>query len=231
MFTIRIAGHEFCIENQYDFVENLCKNYIVPNCNAKKILVTDSEIQREKDSNLDFSRGYLESLAVYRKVCEQLIDENILLFHGSVIAVDGQAYLFTATSGTGKSTHTRLWREYFGNRAVMVNDDKPLLKISDKCVIVYGTPWDGKHHLSSNISVPLKAICILERAENNRIEQIEKNTAYPMLLQQSYRPYNPQKMMTTLRMLDELITKIDLYKLGCNMNIEAAKIAFDMMKG
>ena len=99
-----------------------------------------------------------------------MISYDTILFHGSVIAVDGIGYLFTAKSGTGKSTHTRLWREYFGDRAAMVNDDKPLLKITDSSVIAYGTPYNGKHRLGTNISVPLKAICILTRAADNHIE-------------------------------------------------------------
>ena len=79
--------------------------------------------------------------------------------------MDGQAVLFTAKSGTGKSTHTKLWRDLFGERAVMVNDDKPLLRILKDGVLVCGTPWDGKHRLSTNCALPLKAICILERGK------------------------------------------------------------------
>ena len=106
---------------------------------------------------------YLETLAVYRKIAEKMIDYDTILFHGSVIAVDGIGYLFTAKSGTGKSTHTRLWRELFGERAVMVNDDKPLIKVSENGIIVYGTPWDGKHRLSTNTFVPLKGICFMSK--------------------------------------------------------------------
>lgn len=76
----------------------------------------------------EYSLSYLETLAVYRKIVTRLVFSDILLIHGSAIAVDGKAYLFTAPSGTGKSTHTRMCREYFKDRAVMVNDDKPLNK-------------------------------------------------------------------------------------------------------
>ena len=105
---------------------------------------------------------YLETLAVCRKIAERMPEHNTFLFYGSCIAVDGAGYVFTAKSGTGKSTHTRLWRELLDNRATMVNDDKPLIRIADDDAIIYGTPWDGKHPLSHNIAVPLKAICILE---------------------------------------------------------------------
>ena len=159
-----------------------------------------------------------------------MIDYDTILFHGSVIAVDGVGYLFTAKSGTGKSTHTRLWRECFGERAVMVNDDKPLLKITHNGVIAYGTPYNGKHRLGSNISVPLKAICILIRDTVNHIEPITRNQAYTKLLQQVYRPADGEKMMKTLDLLDRLADSIKLYQLGCNMDISAAQVAYEGMQ-
>lgn len=93
-------------------------------------------------------------------------------FTCSAVALDGQAYLFTAPSGTGKSTHTRLWREVFGERAVMVNDDKPLIQVREDAIYVCGTPWNGKHNLDSNQKVPIKGICLLERGTVNHIETI-----------------------------------------------------------
>ena len=139
----------------------------------------------------NFSDEYLETLALYRKIVERLLEWDTLLFHGSCISVDSKAYLFTAKSGTGKSTHTQLWKKLFGERAVFINDDKPLLKISAQGVTVYGTPWDGKHHRSTNTSCPLKAVCILTRNTENSIQRIDKKAALPMLCQQSYRPCSP----------------------------------------
>lgn len=193
---------------------------------------SDIEYEREKSALEDRKEGlpirnfpdsYLETLAVYRKIAENLLAYDTVLFHGSVVAVDGIGYLFTAKSGTGKSTHTRLWREYFGERAVMINDDKPLIQVTENSVIVYGTPWDGKHRLSNNISVPLKAICILTRASENHIEPISKSTAFPMLLQQSNRPQDSLKMQKTLEILDKISDNIALYKLGCMVEITSAE--------
>ncbi len=156
------------------------------------------DYEREKSAREDeiegipttrqFSDSYLEELAVYRKIAEEMINYDTVLFYGSVIAIDGIGYLFTAKSGTGKSTHTRFWRKYFRDRTVMVNDDKPLIKITDSSVTAYGTPYNGKHRLGSNIFVPLKAICILTRSAENHINKIIGKQAYPMMLQQVYRP-------------------------------------------
>lgn len=160
-----------------------------------------------------------------------MIQYGSMVFHGSVIAVDGQGYLFTAKSGTGKSTHTRLWRELLGEKAVMVNDDKPILHVTDDGVTAYGTPYNGKHRLGNDISVPLKAICILQRAEENHIEPISKSEAYAMLLQQVYRPQNSKAMRDTLLLIDKMAELVSFYRLGCNMDISAAETAYNGMKG
>ena len=189
------------------------------------------EAELEGRAPYAWPEDYLETLAVYRQIAEKLPDYDSVLFHGSCLAVDGAGYLFTAKSGTGKSTHARLWRELLGERAVMVNDDKPLLRITAEGVFAYGTPWDGKHRLSANISVPLRALCVLERAEENRIEPITVSQAYPMLLQQVYRPADPAALAKTLALIDRLAENVKLFRLGCNMETEAARLAYESMRG
>lgn len=203
-----------------------------------RITQSDIDFEREKSAREDikegipirqFSDAYLETLAVYRKIADHLLSCDTLLFHGSVIAVDGIGYLFTAKSGTGKSTHTRLWREYFGERAVMVNDDKPLLRITDSGVTAYGTPWDGKHRLSTNIAVPLKGICILTRDTTNHIEPAEPHAVYPLIVQQTNRSLSADGMKQTLSLIDRMLNVVPVYRLGCNMDIEAARVAYEGM--
>lgn len=205
-----------------------------------RITITQSDIdfEREKSAREDvregipirqFSDAYLETLAVYRKIADHLLSCDTLLFHGSVIAVDGEGYLFTAKSGTGKSTHTRLWREYFGERAVMVNDDKPLLHITDSGVTVYGTPWDGKHRLSTNTAVPLNGIFLLERDTTNHIEPAAPHVVYPLIVQQTNRSFTADGMKQTLSLIDHMLSVVPVYRLGCNMDIEAARVAYEGM--
>lgn len=240
--TYRIAGRIIAIESVYSKVHDLCADYRY-NDTADFSVETNQEsveFEREKSRNEDikegipiryFSDDYLETLAVYRQIAEKMIDFDTILFHGSVIAVDGIGYLFTAKSGTGKSTHTRLWRELFGERAVMINDDKPLIKVSENGIIAYGTPWDGKHRLSTNTSVPLKSVCVLERSEDNHIERVTADSVYNMLVQQVYRPQSPRKLLKTLQLIDVLAENAAFYRLGCNMDISAAETAYNAMKG
>ena len=235
---VRLADHIIGIRVEYESTRAFCKDYLSEG-RAECWITTDQvEIRREcAGSILDegqegksargYSDGYLETLAVYRKICEAMVEYDTILMHGSVVAVDGQAYLFTAKSGTGKSTHTRYWREVFGERAVMVNDDKPLLKIEEDRVLACGTPWDGKHRLSTNICVPLKAICILERGEENEIHPISPQEALPMVFQQTYRPKNVLKYM---ELIDKLSQRVSFYRLRCTPTKEAAQIAWEGMQ-
>ena len=168
MKTYKIAERNIVISSLHDEVHRLCIDYLSPDSVPDFAVETtqeDIEYEREKSIREDeiehipirhFSDGYLETLAVYRKIAEKMPEYDTILVHGSCVAVDGKGYLFTAKSGTGKSTHTRLWRQELGERAVMVNDDKPLIRISENGPVIYGTPWDGKHRLSNNIGVPLK---------------------------------------------------------------------------
>ena len=239
-FRIALAGQVIGVSALYEQTRTFCKNYLTDAPASFEVAVTPADIayERQRSARADELEGaavrehadpYLETLAVYRKLAQLLVQDDILLMHGAVVAVDGQAYLFTAKSGTGKTTHTRLWMRQFGDRAVMVNGDKPLLHITSEGVTVYGTPWDGKEHLSTNTFCPLKALCILTRSETNHIERISKKEALPMLCQQSYRPCSPIGAQKMLALVDRLGSSVPLYRLGCNMEPEAALVAYHGM--
>lgn len=248
-FSIQLAQNRILVNALFDSTKEFCKEYL---CSEERaaglqekapditvaIAPQDIEYEKQKSAEEDAAMGiptrpfkdeYLETLAVYRKICDQMPERNTFLFHCSAVAVDGKAYLFTAPSGTGKSTHTRLWREVFGDRVVMINDDKPLLRVTSDSVLVYGTPWDGKHRLSTNTVAPVAGICLLERGEENDVERIAKEEAFPRLLQQTYRPQSPVALMKTMALLDEVASNVPLYKLRCNMEPEAARVAYEGM--
>ena len=238
----RIAGKKIEICSLYAKVQEYCKGYETTGTPDFSVTIHEEDIifEREKSNQEhafehlpipNFSEETLEITAVYRKIADKMIEYDTFVFHGSAIAVEQEAFLFTAKSGTGKSTHTRLWREYLKDHAVMVNDDKPLIHVSEQGVMVYGTPWNGKHRLGENIAVPLKALCILTRAEKNHIDKISKSQAYAMLLQQVYRPKSPVLMQKTLQLIDKMAEQVELYRLGCNMEIQSAEIAYNTMKG
>ena len=239
--TYKFADKTIRLDSEYPFIHEQCKEYLTQESAAFAVATTQADIdfERAKSAREDevegipvrqFADAYLETLAVYRKIAEKMPDYDTFLFHGSAVAVDGEAFLFTAKSGTGKSTHTRLWRELLGERAVMVNDDKPLIRVrEDGTAIIYGTPWDGKHRLSTNIGVPLKAVCILKRGKENSMLAITKAEALPMLIQQAYRPADILSMKKTLELIERW--KCKFYRLSCNMELSAAELSYNTMRG
>ena len=159
----------------------------------------------------------------------QLLNFDGMLLHASAVVLDGKAYLFTAPCGTGKSTHTRLWLELFGDRAYILNDDKPALRLEDGVWYAYGTPWSGKHDISSNERIPIAAICYLHQAKENRISKNTGAKAVFCLLEQTARPPEPALRGKVLELLDRVISDVPIWEMGCNLDVSAAKISSEKM--
>ena len=240
-FKLKLAGRVAAVSSIFDSTPLFFHNYLTDEEADFSVSVNRADVDYERKMAYEeaivegfkprnFPDTYLERLAIQRKIAENLFDYGVLLFHGSAVAVDGQCYLFTAKSGTGKSTHTRLWRQVFGDRAMMVNDDKPFLRFKDEGIFVCGSPWSGKHGLDTNTEVPLKAICLLERGTENQIFRPETSIAY-FLLQQSYRPMDARKAPKYMEMVDTLASSTELWQMRCNMSPEAATVSYTAMSG
>lgn len=241
-FKLLLAGRIISVSVGFEATKDFCQKYLCDGVADFSVEVTADDVAAERIKSrrereleglppYEFPDQYLETLALYRKIAEGLVDYGVILFHGSAIEMDGRAYIFTAKSGTGKSTHTRLWRKVYGDRVKMINDDKPLIGIEDGKITVYGTPWQGKHDLGDNRSVPLAAISVLERSEKNFIEAMPHGEAFTKLLVQIYRINDAEKMKKILALADKLVSGVGVYRLGCNMNDEAAVVAYEGMRG
>ena len=152
-----------------------------------------------------------EFVALYKEILNHLIKYRVIFLHGTLLAVGGNGYLFMAPSGTGKSTHARLWRERYGDLVTVINDDKPVVKVEENgSVVAYGTPWTGKHRIGCNSSVPLKGIIRLRRGKKNEICELDK-------------------MKNVLEVFGAIVENVRFYDLQCNMEIEAAEVAYDKL--
>ena len=235
MFKIKIADFIVEIDNKYGHIEKLCRNYIVSDGAPDFVICcTDEELEDEKDNYEEpqyANPAYSESVCVYRKLCLQLPQNDAFLMHGAVIGVNGNAYAFTARSGTGKSTHICLWKKLLGEKVIVVNGDKPILRFIDGELYIYGTPWCGKEGWNTNKRSKLKGLCFLERAEKNSINPLEKSASAERIMHQILMPQDPLDTIATLDLIDRMINKVDTWLLGCNMDIEAAKIAYEKMSG
>ena len=242
MRVYRMAERNIGIESLHEQVHARCAPYRTEAQPDFVIKTTPADIdyEREQSAREDRREGrtprpwsdeYLEELAVYRQIAERMPAWDTFLCHGSAVAVDGKGYLFAAPSGTGKSTHARLWQDMLGDRLTYVNDDKPLIRIAPEAAVVYGTPYDGKHRRSSDIAVPLEAVCFLERGQENSIHEISARDAFPRLLRQVYCPRDRAALTRTMALLQQMTERVTFYELACNMDPQAARVAFEGMGG
>ena len=240
-FTISLAGFPIRIEALYESTMRFCADYLCSEQPLFHIRMDETDLDREREKSdrereLEglpphrFSGAYLETLAVYRKIAAALLQKDVLLLHGSVMAFEGKAYLFTAPSGTGKSTHCRLWLSEIPG-AYVLNGDKPLLRVEADQVFACGTPWQGKENYGRNEILPLEAICILARDSSNHIATLSFHDAFPVLLAQCNRPPEAEALLHTLKLAERLGMLTRLYRLGCNMEPEAALVSFRALYG
>lgn len=162
-----------------------------------------------------------------------LLDYDGFCLHASAVALDRRAVLFSAPCGTGKSTHTALWRRYFGqDRTIILNDDKPALRWMDGHFQVFGTPWSGKSGLNVNENAPLHAIVFLEQAKENRICRLSVKESVQMLAYQSFRPGRDiRRTNRLLELFDALLQETPVYRMGCTISEEAVKTAHHQLFG
>lgn len=239
-FTIQIAGLVVRVQPMFASTREYCRRYLTELQPEFFVEVTPADlVYEQKLAELEaveeglrirkFTEPFLERATIQRKIALELIKRNTILFHGSTVGVDGNAYLFTAPCGTGKSTHTRFWREVFGDRTVMVNDDKAFLRIGDEGVYAYGSPWSGKHGLDSNVCLPLKGICFLHRGAENLIRRAAPEECFSELQHQSLIPEDESGRTMAVALVEKLSRKVALWHMECTKDPSAAVISHDAM--
>ena len=144
MFQIEVAGLVIRIENRYPDVRELCRDYITGDDRKADICVSvsEEELQEEIDKAPEyfFGKGYAEGVVVYEKISNALPAFDAFVMHGSVVEVDGGAYAFSAESGTGKTTHTKYWKEVLKDRVSVINGDKPIMRFVNVESLRRGAP-------------------------------------------------------------------------------------------
>ncbi len=239
-FVMEIAGAVVGVEPMFQSTREYCRPYLTVKEPELFVKVSTEDLvfeqkmfeQEALEEGLKirkFTEPFLERATIQRKVADYLLNRNTLMLHGSTVSVGGNAYLFTAPCGTGKSTHTRLWRELFGQRATMVNDDKPFLEITSSGVLAYGSPWSGKHGLASNICVPLKGVCLLHRGQENVIRRMDGKQLVDFLSHQAHIPTNVALAEKAHSLVKMLVETVPLWEMYCNKEPDAAIVAYNAM--
>jgi len=149
------------------------------------------------------------------------------VFHSAAVCYKGEGILFSAPSGTGKSTHASLWKDVFGDDVVLFNDDTPVLKIENDEVFAYGTPWSGKTSINRDIKVPLKAIVCLDRAENNSAKRLYGLDAFYRVFNEFRKPPEGGLLENCLTLIDGVLEKVPVFELLCNKDKDAVTTIYN----
>lgn len=235
MAIYRIAELDIEITPRYDRTAEYLADYRIDSDAESDfaVTVTDEMLAYERDHAEQPSPEWaVEAIAILRVICDRVLEQYDGFFlHCSCLMIDGMAVVFTAPSGTGKSTHARMWRERFKDRVTMINDDKPLVRRKGGDFYIYGTPWNGKHGLSNNISAPIRAVYFLQQGDENRCESVDAVTALTLLLRQTVIPADRSDLSALLDMLSELIERTPMFTLVCNISRDAADTAYQALIG
>ena len=227
----RICGLRAECEFNFPTMTARAGKYLEEFSSTAEISVSCSEKYAEllKKNNPALSEDDCEIIGTAKSFYMQLLPHGGFMLHSSAVELDGRAYLFSAPSGTGKSTHTEQWLKLFGERARIINDDKPAICVVDRNILAYGTPWSGKSDLNINVGVPLQGICMLERSQETFIEPLPADKAVFSILNQTVRPPSESGMDCLLSLVDKVVSRIPVWRMGCNISTAAAQIAYDAM--
>ena len=226
-FKIKIADIVLEINAFNETTKRYCGDFLSDEEPQYVITLSEEDLKNEvTESNNGHVYVNEEISALYRKIADLLIENDIIVFHGSSFKVKDNGFIVTARSGVGKSTHVRLLSEYLGSDFAYINDDKPLLRVKDD-LTVFSNPWNGKERRGNNNSASLKAILFLNRGDNTYKKLDNKEEVYFKLLSQIYLPRDKAKREKALKLIDILLKRINFYEINVNMDISSAEMTYE----
>ncbi len=230
-FTVEFAKMNIEINCEYDYTRRFCRDYITDGNPDFSVKVKSSDIDEEIEASpYNPSRGYAECICAYREIAKQLPFYKSFVFHGVVISYNNNGYLFTAPSGTGKTTHIMLWKKYVEGMEI-VNGDKPIITVDGDRVTAFATPYAGKEGFQNHSQTDVKAMCIIKRGTENRITKVKAGDCLSDIVKQIYIPPETEAVMNSLELLDNMLKNIDVYVLECDISEEAVRCSFEAMTG
>ncbi|MCD8049616.1 MAG: hypothetical protein LUG52_08480 [Clostridia bacterium] len=232
-FNIELAGLPIEIKSRYDYCRRFCRDYLTDNKPVFSVCADDERLAELREYSPDMRDEFLERDAIYSVLASKLPFYNRVVLHGACISHKGKGILFTAASGTGKSTHIGLWKRYIGADVDIVNGDKPIFHIEDDKITAYDTPWCGKEGWNRKHSAPMGAICFLRRTEDgaNHIRKIDPEEAISLMLRQMFHPYEPDATELMLDLFDKMLESLPMYLLACDISEDAVRCSFEALTG
>lgn len=219
--------------NVYETSKGLLYNIIMPGSsiiNAQLHIVKNIATVSINDENDYYNASSAFNNAMILSFTTYTLPHNTLLLHASAILKDGRAHLFIGKSGTGKSTHSRMWQESFSD-AELLNDDHPVVRRHENGeVIAYGSPWSGKTPCYRNISAPLAAIIRIKRASYNKLNRLKPIRGYASVMTSCSGVQWSKKLSSAkVKSLESIITAVGCYEMECLPNKDAAQRCYESL--
>ena len=231
-FKIRISDLTVRLTGLHQHTLDFCRDYLVESEDFDLwVTATEEDTLAEiaRHAEVD-SPEYYEKICLYRQIAERLPELDRFVFHGAAVEIGGRGFIFTAPSGTGKTTHIGLLLENYPENVDIINGDKPIVHIPDGGARVCSTPWAGKEGMNRNVSPELAGIVLLRRGEVNRIREVQPSDHFAAIMAQTYFPNDALARVRTLELLDKLAKQVKFYVLECNISDDAAKTSFEFLK-
>ncbi|MCD7771301.1 MAG: hypothetical protein LUH23_04370 [Oscillospiraceae bacterium] len=233
VFSVRLADLTVEIKSRFDYLRWFCRDYLTDSRTPDfSVYAEDSRLDELREYSPDMRDEFLERDAIYSAIASKLPYYDRVALHGACITYKDKAYLFTAASGTGKSTHIGLWKRYLGDDVGIVNGDKPIFHVKpDGTIRAYDTPWCGKEGWNQMKNADMAGICFVRRGEENTIRPVDPGDAISLMLRQMFHPYEEEATGLMLDLFDEILSRLPLYLLECDISEEAVKTSFEALTG
>lgn len=227
-FKIKIADTVVEVNAFNESTKKYCLDFLCEEDSNYVITMTREDLENETHIQEDGKVYASEEIsALYRKIADLFIERNIVVFHGSSFKVGNYAFIVTARSGIGKSTHVGLLKKLLGDKLTYINDDKPLLEVNDNNLMLYSSPWNGKERRGNDIKAPLKAVIFLNRGNNTYKQLTNNQEVYFRLLSQIYLPRDKSKREKALKLIDVLLKRVNFYEINVNTDISSAVMTYE----
>ena len=226
MFAAEIAGVPIGIISRFKSTKEFFLDYLTDQLPTTIVSATDEEMMMEDDEISERT----ERMVINSKIASALADYDAFLMHTAVVSVDGLGVGFAAANGIGKTTRALLWKKAFGERVKVINGARPVLKFRDNRIYAYGSPWRGRERLGCKESVPMKAMCFIERGDEVSLKRMTPDDAALRLMQQVMIPKEPKQMYMLISMLEQFVHTVPFYLYTCNMEKEKPEVLWEQMK-
>lgn len=224
MCSFNVKLFDVVIQIDANFIESrtFFEKFLTEETCEVMIQVDFSEIQAVHEKIKSFDLRMCERAILKYKIDKIAVDYNAFPIHASALMYKNNAYIFTALSGVGKSTHAKLWREAFGKDVIMINDDRPYLKVTDKGVFAYSHPQAGKHNIYTNTMCKVLMIGKIVRDNSNFVKEMSKPEFFPFFVQQTFTMDDYKTTKKIIGLIKKALTYVQVCEVHCNMDPDAA---------